>query len=105
MKVFLAALIFLGIGMLIMCFNLIFRKNKPFPDSAIEHNKELRKRGINRAREEEIQMWVKKKKPHRNSACGSCTGCGVTNIFGNEDDSDEMSEIGNETNDSKEIIK
>lgn len=71
MRVFIAALIFLGISIFIMCFNIIFRKGKEFPDSIIEHNKELRKRGIICPHEEEIRMW---KKTHKTAACNSCEG-------------------------------
>ena len=86
MKVFIAALIFLGIAIFIMCFNIIFRKGKEFPDSAIEHNKELRKRGIICAREEEIQMWVKNKKKNKPASCGSCDGCGLVDDCDNKED-------------------
>ena len=45
MEILIAAIIFVGLAVFIMCFNIIFRK-KPFPDSEIGHSKELRKRGI-----------------------------------------------------------
>ncbi len=75
MEIFLAALIFIGIAIFIMCFNIIFRK-KPFPDSEIGHSKEMRKRGIICAKEYEIKLWGKKSGSA--SACGegSCASCG-----------------------------
>lgn len=59
MKVIIAALIFLGIAIFFMCFNIIFR-GKDFPDSEISHNKEMRKRGIICAKEDELRTWRKK---------------------------------------------
>ena len=34
-----------GIALIGLCFNLIFRK-KPFPETHVGHNKEMKKRGI-----------------------------------------------------------
>lgn len=34
-----------GIALVGLCFNLIFRK-KPFPETHVGHNKEMKKRGI-----------------------------------------------------------
>ncbi len=76
MEVFVAALIFIGISVFFMCFNIIFRKGKSFPDGEIGHNKELRKKGIICAKEEEIKLW---KKGVKHSAAGcddfSCASC------------------------------
>ena len=60
MEILIAAIIFVGLAVLIMCFNIIFR-NKPFPDSEIGHSKELRKRGIVCAKEEEMKLWGPKR--------------------------------------------
>ena len=67
MEILIAAIIFVGLAVLIMCFNIIFR-NKPFPDSEIGHSKELRKRGIVCAKEEEMA-----------ATCdgASCSDCGL----------------------------
>ena len=35
----------IGIALIGLCFNLIFRK-KPFPETHVGHNKEMKKRGI-----------------------------------------------------------
>ena len=56
MKIIIAALIFIGIAIFMMCFNIIFR-GKDFPDTEISHNKEMRKRGIICAKEEEFRIW------------------------------------------------
>ena len=45
MKVFLAALIIIGIGVFAMCFNIIFR-GKEFPDSDVGTNENMKKMGI-----------------------------------------------------------
>lgn len=73
MEILIAAVVFVGFAVFIMCFNIIFRK-KPFPDGEIEHNQELRKRGIICAKEEEMRLWGLKK--GRYSCGGSCSSCG-----------------------------
>lgn len=75
MEIFIAAIVFVGLAVFIMCFNIIFR-NKPFPDGEIEHNKELRKRGIICAREEEMRLWGPKK-GSTGGCSGSCGSCGL----------------------------
>ena len=59
MKIFLLSLAIVGLCVFGMCFNIIFRK-KDFPDGEISRNKELRKRGIVCAKEEELRLWGKK---------------------------------------------
>lgn len=44
-KTILLALAIVGIALLGLCFNLVFRK-KPFPETHVGHNKEMKKRGI-----------------------------------------------------------
>ena len=73
MEILIAAVVLVGFAVFIMCFNIIFRK-KPFPDGEIEHNQELRKRGIICAKEEEMRLWGPKK--GRYSCGGSCSSCG-----------------------------
>ena len=75
MEILIAAIVFVGFAVFIMCFNIIFRK-KPFPDGEIEHNKELRKRGIICAREEEMRLWGQKK-GSTGGCSGSCGSCGL----------------------------
>ena len=62
MAVFIAAIILIGLCVFGLCFNIIFRKDGKFPETEIERNKELRKRGITCAKEEEMKLWGKKKK-------------------------------------------
>lgn len=82
MKIFIAALIFIGLAIFIMSFNIIFRKGKKFPDSSIERNVELRKRGITCAREDEIKMW--RKKTEKSFSCdGSCADCPLMDCSNN----------------------
>lgn len=45
LKTLLLTLAIVGIAMLGLCFNLVFRK-KPFPETHVGHNKEMKKRGI-----------------------------------------------------------
>ena len=52
MTILITAILLLAFAVFIMSFNIIFR-NKPFPDGEIGRNKELRKRGIICAKEEE----------------------------------------------------
>ncbi len=41
-----AAVVFIALCMVGLCFNILFRKGGKFPDSDIGRNPELRKRGI-----------------------------------------------------------
>ena len=53
MKTVLAAIIILGIGVIGMCFNIIFRKNGKFPETEISRNENMRKMGIKCMREQD----------------------------------------------------
>lgn len=80
MKVFLAALIVLGICVFGMCFNIIFRR-KDFPQSDIGSNEQMRNLGIRCMREEELERISKEKA----AACpgtytDACAGCGLYNL-------------------------
>jgi len=81
MKVFLLALILLALSVAGMAVTIITKKNGKFPDGEISHNKELRKRGIVCAKEEELKMWKKRgdAKP-KDCPDGGCDGC----AFGNK---------------------
>ena len=76
MEILIAAIIFVGLAVLIMCFNIIFR-NKPFPDSEIGHSNELRKRGIVCAKEEEMKLWGPKRGSAASCDGASCADCGL----------------------------
>ena len=78
MRTFLAALIFVGLAVLLLGVNIFFF-HRPFPDGEISTNPEMRKRGIQCAKQEELEMLAarKGKKPaHCNGqvsdACRSC---------------------------------
>lgn len=81
MKIFIAALLLVGICIIGLCFNIIFRKNGKFPETEIERNKEMRKLGIKCAKEDELKMWGRrngKKYPSCSDiGCGDCAGCGA----------------------------
>lgn len=80
MKVFLAALVLVGLCVVGLCFNIIFRKNGRFPDTEIESNENMKKLGIRCAKAEEMARW---RKAHSKDApscdgegdCSSCAGC------------------------------
>jgi len=61
MKVFLITVILVGLCLLGLCINIIFKKDGKFPDGEISHNKELKKRGIMCAQAEERILWSKKR--------------------------------------------
>ena len=46
MKVFLAALVLIGLGVFGMCFNIIFRKDGQFPQTDVGANENMRRMGI-----------------------------------------------------------
>ena len=80
MKVFLAALVLVGLCVVGLCFNIIFRKDGHFPDTEIESNENMKKLGIKCAKAEEMARW---RKLHSQDApacesegsCSSCAGC------------------------------
>ena len=81
MEIFIAALLLVGISVIGLCFNIIFRKNGQFPETEISNNKEMKKLGIRCAKEEELRIWGKKNgkaQPYCSDlGCGSCGGCDI----------------------------
>ena len=74
MKLLLFAIFLVGLCVIGLCFNIIFRKDGKFPETEIENNREMRKRGIQCAKMEEKKLWGKKVKKNSgecNSDCGS----------------------------------
>ena len=76
MKTFLAAIVFVGLAVLLLGVNIFFFK-KPFPDGEISTNPEMRKRGIKCAKQEELEMLAAKKgrkvcSGNYSEACESC---------------------------------
>jgi hypothetical protein len=78
MKVFISALLLLGIGVLGMAFNIIFRK-KSFPQTEVGSNENMKKMGIKCIKEEEEEEAGKK---HINTrSYESCSNCGETKCW------------------------
>ena len=76
MKVFLAAVLFVGLAVLLLGVNIFFF-HRPFPDGEISTNPEMRKRGIKCAKQEELEMLSARKKRkgcdgNYSDACASC---------------------------------
>lgn len=78
MKVFLAAILLIGICVIGMCFNIIFRKNGHFPKTEVHENENMRKLGIKCMKEQEDELFGEKKNNNKicTDANDSCTECG-----------------------------
>ena len=81
MKVFLLALVVVGLCVFGMCFNIIFRKDGEFPEYEVSKNKEMRKLGIRCVQEEEAlrQQGKDYEIPGkcRGEKSESCAGCAL----------------------------
>ena len=76
MKTFLAALLFVGLAVLLLGVNIFFF-HRPFPDGEISTNPEMQKRGIKCAKQEELEMLAAQKGKkvcdgQYSDACASC---------------------------------
>ena len=77
MKTFLAAIIFVGLAVLLLGVNIFFFR-RPFPDGEISTNPQMRKRGIKCVREEEMERLRASRKGKKfcdgnySEACASC---------------------------------
>ena len=76
MKVFLAAVVFVGLAVLLLGVNIFFFR-RPFPDGEISTNPEMRKRGIKCAKQEELEMLAGREgkkvcSGNYSDACASC---------------------------------
>ena len=78
MKTFLAALVFVGLAVLLLGVNIFFFR-RPFPDGEISTNPEMRTRGIKCAKEEELEMLAarKGKKVCDGNYSDACASCGL----------------------------
>ncbi len=85
MKVFLISAILLALAVAGMAVTILVKPGGKFPDGEISHNRELRKRGIICAKEEELRLWKKKKRPGRSFQCpeSGCEGCSFREEQGN----------------------
>ena len=77
MKVFLAAVVFVGLAVLLLGVNIFFF-HRPFPDGEISTNPEMKKRGIKCAKEEELELLARKQGKkvcdgNFSEACASCS--------------------------------
>ena len=77
MKTLLAAIVFVGLAVLLLGVNIFFF-HRPFPDGEISTNPEMRKRGIKCAKEEELEMLARQKGKkvcdgNYSEACASCS--------------------------------
>lgn len=78
MKTFLAAIIFVGLAVILLGVNIFFFR-RPFPDGEISRNPEMQKRGIKCARQEEMEMLAARKKGketcsgNESEACATCS--------------------------------
>ena len=82
MKTLLAAIVFVGLAVLLLGVNIFFF-HRPFPDGEISTNPEMRKRGIKCAKQEELEMLQaqKGKKVCDGNFSDACTSCA---LFGKE---------------------
>ena len=76
MKTFLAAILFVGLAVLLLGVNIFFF-HRPFPDGEISTNPEMQKRGIKCAKQEELEMLAAQKgkkvcSGQYSDACASC---------------------------------
>ena len=77
MKVFLAAVVFVGLAVLLLGVNIFFF-HRPFPDGEISTNPEMKKRGIKCAKEEELELLARRQGKkvcdgNFSDACASCS--------------------------------
>ena len=77
MKTLLAAILFVGLAVLLLGVNIFFF-HRPFPDGEISTNPEMRKRGIKCAKQEELELLAAQKgkkvcSGEYSDACASCS--------------------------------
>ena len=75
MKVFLAAILFVGLCVLGLGFNIFFRKGGKFPETDISKNKDMKRLGITCPREDELREQGKKPSGCTGKYTSACEGC------------------------------
>lgn len=80
MEIFIAALLLVSLCIIGLGVNIFFRKDGKFPETEIENNVQMRKRGIRCAKEEEMRIWGRKNGKDipscSESGCSDCSaGC------------------------------
>ena len=78
MKVFLAAVVFVALAVLLLGVNIFFF-HRPFPNGEISANPEMQKRGIKCAKQEELELLNarKGKKVCSGTYSDACSGCSL----------------------------
>ena len=81
MKTLLAAILFVGLAVLLLGVNIFFFR-RPFPNGEISTNPEMQNRGIKCAKQEELEMLADQKR--RRKGCDgnysdACASCGLYN--------------------------
>ena len=85
-EILIAALVLVGLCVIGLCFNIIFRKNGHFPETEISSNREMRKRGIICAKEEELRLWGRKNgEGHPTCSDLGCSDCSSCSLYGDKD--------------------
>ena len=75
MKTLLAAIIFVGVAVLLLGVNIFFF-HRPFPSGEISTNPEMQKRGIKCAKQEEMELLAKRRKCNGEFS-DACKGCAL----------------------------
>ena len=71
--------------MVLMAVTILIKKNGRFPNIHVGGNKEMRKRGIVCAKEDELKIWGKKGKSGAPVCDGfSCSDCSLINCSNNK---------------------
>ena len=78
MKTLLAAIVFVGLAVLLLGVNIFFF-HRPFPDGEISTNKEMQKRGIKCVKQEEMELLSSQKggKVCDGNYSDACASCGL----------------------------
>lgn len=84
MKVFLAALVLVGLCVIGLCFNIIFRKDGQFPETEIENNREMKKLGIRCVKADEMARERRRSKDKPSCDGDGCTSCAGCNFYDNK---------------------
>lgn len=84
LKTLLAAVLFLGICIFGMCFNIIFRKDGKFPETEVSKNENMRRLGVKCMHEQEKELFGTERQRQRSKSCtgtysDQCAGCGFYN--------------------------
>ena len=81
LRVFLVALVLIGLGVFGMCFNIIFRKDGRFPEYEVSQNKDMRRLGIRCMHEQDAEIFASKGKVKHDRCSGefteACVGCAL----------------------------